>query len=1044
VKRFTAKIGDLKEDFIKENKFIDSCFTGESLPFLFVSDGERIFPVLPRRYSAILIDDWAKVFNRIYGKLSEKKRHYSLRVGARLHQYIEKRIRTKGLFQFISAIKPENSIHEAIFSSAIISKNKLLLLYVVDPCDLIKEKFDLAYISSELNVALKLLSSHPVTLALHLDRKTIVFEESPDGQHLEPEILIVTPQISTGYTSLVVPKELPGTVIFMPHFLGIIDELDDVDQLAAFIEYLASHANRLLPISSLLDVFGSFKDSYGVLIGGAIEPVSILVDPHWGSNIRYESLAKFWKIYPEVNFFDEPRSWSVTQVTPTSTRLIARGHFGSAIYVKLDEMNVFLTGPFNAMSYDQGIVADFLMQVTEDLLSRFKYVILDHKFFETYHRLHVNYFPEELVSNNEKFKHLLYLKTDGKMWRLDIGFVTKGVPAIRIVFNVDVVRQGFMKVIDSSLEIDLLLDILSKIDTLMPEPKLESLRSKLIATKSGKARFKMFDYQKKACFPEFIQGCEPSPGHFKLAKKRIANLASDLRITPGQYGISEAKKIIDALRDSVIHEINSEVAKYEFTKSIPCLLTCTDALTHKYETNRARVEFSVEHEVDYDRTHVSANEQTEYLRAHKNSRYLIEKFVQLQPIGKKTLEREDFQYLTALIDWLQVFYQASDNIHYQIIAPDRVTINDDYLVDVHYTSDIQTKQKIFAVENSRLDLGLVGNPADRVDSPSPIEDFLAALDRAFKVDLGFSLRTMVNVLQILSYWANYEKVEENSFYSATSEELKKVCVENIIDVVPEEIEPILSFLTLRSRDVIRILGQKEPCKDLPVWEHRKRYARYTLRPLLLVGKKYFWGPYSTMKTGVIWSGSASSGSLPIDLQSTNIQKTVDSEKKLIEDALVSKAFEIVCRHTKYVRKNLYLHKVNDSHPTNLGDYDVLAYMLSCNSIVNIECKDILPPYCLKDAKRLKGKIFGRDDNDRGFFEKIIPRRSYLLGNLASISANLNWPINTINPPEVVDVFLSRRLYWWTSFPPKHFETKFLRVDQLSSYLSELEGSNMRK
>ena len=119
-------------------------------------------------------------------------------------------------------------------------------------------------------------------------------------------------------------------------------------------------------------------------------------------------------------------------------------------------------------------------------------------------------------------------------------------------------------------------------------------------------------------------------------------------------------------------------------------------------------------------------------------------------------------------------------------------------------------------------------------------------------------------------------------------------------------------------------------------------------------------------------------------------------------------------------------------------------MLSCNSIVNIECKDILPPYCLKDAKRLKGKIFGRDDNDRGFFEKIIPRRSYLLGNLASISANLNWPINTINPPEVVDVFLSRRLYWWTSFPPKHFETKFLRVDQLSSYLGELEGSNMRR
>jgi hypothetical protein len=1044
IKRFTAKIGCPKKDFIKGNNFVDSYFTGKSLPFLFLSEGRRIFPVLPRRYSAILIDDWEKVFNHICRKLEEKEVHYSLRIGAPLHQYIEKRIRTKGLFQFVSAITPENFPHEAMFSSAIISRNKLLLLYVVDPCDLTKEKFDLACISSKLNAALKLISSQPVTLALHLDRKTVVFEESSNGKHLKPEILIVIPQVSTRYISIAVPKELPCTVVFMPHFLGIIDELDDVDQLAAFIEYSATHANHLLPISSLLDIFGSFKDSYGVLVGGAIEPDSIHLDPHWGSNMRYESLAKFWKIYPEVNFFDEPRSWNVTQETPTRTRLIARGYFGSAIYVRLDQMNVFLTGPFDVISYDQGLVADFLMQVTEDLLSRFKYVILAHKFFETYYRLHVNYFPEELASDNEKFKHLLHLKTDGKIWCLDIGFIRKGIPAIRIVFNVDAVRQGFMNAIDSSLEIDLLLDILSKLDALIPESKLESLRSELIATKTAKPRFKMFDYQKKACFPEFIQGCEPCLGHFKLAKKRIANLASNLRIVPGQYKISEAKKTIDALRDSVIYEINSEVAKYDFTKSIPCLLTCTDALTHKYETSRARVAFSVEHEVDYDRTQVSAKEHTEYLRTHKNCRYLIEKFVQLQPIGKQILEREDFQYLAALIDWLQVFYQASDNIHYQIITPVRVTINDDYLVDIHYNSDIDKKQKIFAEENSRLDLRLIGNPADRVDSPRSIEDFLAALDRAFKVDLGFGLRTMVNVLQVLSYWAAYGKVEENSYYSATREEIKRVCVENIIDVEPEEIEPILNFLTLSSHDVIHVLGQKEPCTDLPVWEHRKRYARYTLRPLLLVREKYFWGPYSTMKTGVVWSGSASSGSLPIDLQSSNIQKVVESEKKLIEDALVSKAFEIVSRQTKYVRKKLYLHKVNDSYPTNLGDYDVLAYMPSYNYIINLECKDILPPYCLKDAKRLKEKIFGMNNKDRGFFEKIIPRRLYLLGNLIPIAADLKWPINTINPPKIIDVFLSRMLYWWTRFPPKHTETIFLRVDQLSSYLSELEGSNMRK
>ncbi|MCJ7760802.1 hypothetical protein MUP59_06640 [Candidatus Bathyarchaeota archaeon] len=83
----------------------------------------------------------------------------------------------------------------------------------------------------------------------------------------------------------------------------------------------------------------------------------------------------------------------------------------------------------------------------------------------------------------------------------------------------------------------------------------------------------------------------------------------------------------------------------------------------------------------------------------------------------------------------------------------------------------------------------------------------------------------------------------------------------------------------------------------------------------------------------------------------------------------------------------YLHKLNSLHPVDLGDYDVLAYCGDVNVVLNIECKDILPAYCLKDVRRLREKIFG-SFTDGGYFEKINRRESYLSNNLKHIANDL--------------------------------------------------------
>ena len=61
-------------------------------------------------------------------------------------------------------------------------------------------------------------------------------------------------------------------------------------------------------MSDLADLFGSFRDSHGQIIDGAIVPNMIMLDPHWGANWRYTQLREYWGEAPS-NFPDDVSAW---------------------------------------------------------------------------------------------------------------------------------------------------------------------------------------------------------------------------------------------------------------------------------------------------------------------------------------------------------------------------------------------------------------------------------------------------------------------------------------------------------------------------------------------------------------------------------------------------------------------------------------------------------------------------------------------------------------------------------------------------------------
>ncbi len=1037
--RLTCRVGSLNKNDLHHDKFVALVFEGSLLPYYFLKMDDQLVPILPRRFSSVLLEEWAKIFNRHEKELNDED-SYLKHLAAQIYNFLKKRLRSDSLFPFVSAVAEDEKPHEIVFSTSFISKDRLILIYAPAPFSSGKELSKrLSVAAPKLKEALDLISSSPVTLGLRAHGQMVKYDPDSSGETLKPELFIVLPQTSTKMQSIPLSEKLPGRIVFLDQFLGVFDEIDGVGEITEFIEFLEEIEPKLSRAPfGLLDKYGSFKDSAGVLVRGARDPDMIMLCPHWGSNKRYETLSEFWKQYPEGGFFDHPRSWRIEPISGKNIRLVARGYFGNAIYCKLGDSRIFTTAPFEKMSYHQGLVSNLLMEALEDNLRRNEPLVGSLRVFGDYNQLQVNFFPWSLVEENDDFEHLKHLDPSGDIWKSDAGWVKAGVPGVRVVFDEKKVGDALEKSKDSSVEIELLNEVLSKLNRFTPDPKFNDVKKGLEKLKSNKPRFKMFREQKKVSFPEFISPYLPSFHELKKAAKVVAQLSKDSELVPGEYKPKEAKEKLNILRIELIKLIESEISKYSFQKATPYLIERIDALTHDYERKISQIKYSLEHDVDYQREERYADKHSKFVKFHKAYRYLIEKFVQIKPSGKKSLNKDAFRHLVALADKLLEIYGTSDSIHYGIYQAG-IRIDDDFVTEVKYAVDLQTMERTYGEEDAKIRLGVIGNEKDRVDSPQEVEEFLNKLDKAFLSDLSFSIRSMVNVLRVLSQWSGYAKdVKESTWYAATEKQISGVCLKSIKGIKKSEIPLILDFLTLKSEDVNKLVGQRRAEPDIPIWEYRKRYSRYNLRPLVQIKGKYLWGPHSTRRSSIVWSQTPSTGQLPYDM-GDSIQNVVEEEKKLVEKALEDKTEKVVKRSTQLVEKNVFLYKRDKagSYPSDLGDYDILAYYPQKNIVINIEDKDLLPPFSLKDTKRLRERVFGRAGVNDGYLGKVERRAIYLEKNMKKIAKLLDWKIDQSSFPKVVSLFVSRLIYWWTKFPPRKTKVKFLRIDMLDEFIKSL-------
>lgn len=1041
---YFIELGSVKEEDISGSDFGNKIFEGSLLPTYFIRNGNKYYPILARRFSNILIEKWSKIFSQYNTQIKKDKFSYKDILSIQVSNFLQVRFRKQDFYPIVSALYDDKKPHELIFSGYIIVEDKLVLFYIAKPYST-KEEIgrELNELEPKLKEAIDLISKEPATLALHLERKNVIYKPVAGNKKLKPQIFVILPQVTLEGFPIAVSKDFPGRIIFLDEFLGVMDEIESPKELSEFIDYLETIETRItIPLITFLDQYGSFKDSSGVLIRGANEPTDIMIDPFWGTDSRYKSLRSFWEIYPEINFMGHPKSWKIKQETPTRTRLSARSYLGCALYFKVQNTNIFLTSPLDCQSYEQGSMSNLLMECLEDYMARLIEIISDHCFFKSFNELEIIIFPDKLLSE-EQFKHIRHLNPIDGYWKSDTGYPKPSCPGIRLVYNQENLLKAFQDSINNDIEIELLIEIIARLNNFCSDSNYKNYIEELKKQKGKKPRFKTIYQSKKVAFPEFISAEIPTIHDHKISRKIEAQIALTMGIKPGRYRLDKAKKIMNDLRRELVIYINKEISQYSYQENIKYLITRIDSLIDKFVLEEIVLKESIKHEVDFIREEHYSKSHADFTNLHKNYRYLLEKFVQLKPNGKKLLDGKSFRYLVAFVDKIREIYEASDIINYEIY-PVGLEIDGDFIIQVKSKVDLEEMQRQYGNGQAKIDLGLIGNESDRVNSSIPIKQYLNDLDLAFKKDFGFCLKNMVNLLQIMSLWPEYSKnISEASYYYATIEEITDVAVKAIKGYDSSETEKILDFLTLKSEEMLTIIGSTKLAEDLPVWEHQKRPYRYLIRPLLFINGKYYWGPHSVNRSGKIWAIVPTNGTLPTNLAAPNINNLLRANQVVIEKNIEDKVLEIIKRYTSWADKVNY---TRNTHPQSLGDYDVLAYIPEINILLNIECKDILGAFCLKDAKRIRDKIFrleyekGRKVKNPGNLLKVENREEYLKKNIDIFRERLKWPIK--DNAKIISIYATRMDYWWTKFPPRSTTVEFMRVDFIGNYIKELTKQNV--
>lgn len=1012
-----GKVGGYKAPLTWES-FGNAAFTGDAVPFLGVNVAGTWYPMAVRSAPGTVVDHWAK----------KNTSDVSPQVHRRLGQFVFERFGGT-LPGPVMLVLGGEICRELPISSVTSAPTGVYLICACHHAQLDEQSVAagrvLAKARQAKNIRFKIVGGPEVLLS-----KDGVSGPSADELHI-----ILAPTLaatSAGFLNL--PDE-PLRLLPLADLITIFDSLKSLEDLHRYWAFCDGQRSALNPFSrGPADLFASFKDTDEVLVDGAVEPSMISLDPTWGTSWRFKVLAEFWSRAPRV-FPGGTSSWRLSEGTEGVIEMSSRGRKVIAYSTLVGDCTVqALLEIKDDLDLEDGRMIDLFIQILADSSFRCRGLLAAAPLFQLDHVLFVC----------ERSASSTIIEDDGA----DSGTAKNAGPVVtaaegsfgraavvHLDVDVRVVLAGLTDATDGSFEVQCLAETIRKSHDALGMALPEGLDEAVVSTAGELARYTLRIANRRVDVPDHPSVVIPRMSDYKLARKQLAEVIRDLGLAPGRYALSEAKEKIDLASAQFRLHIERRLAQFDRLQLIRACIEQHDALlaTERGRIERARQ--SLSHEVDYDRVDAVEEARKQYGTLARHYRYLLEKAVSSQATGPGEVTPDVLRELVGKVDWLMTLAGASDVLHNGVDVAG-VAINDSFIPEVFYSDGSNDREIRFAREYAKTRLGLGENRKDVVEGESEALLESADFNNAFEADLGFNLSDLFTSLCVLAQAQHRGLAKELSLsYGASPDILAGKLASEIKDLGQEKAERIVAFLTLSEMGLLRLAGRDTQEEEVPYWEHSKRIHRYAIRPLVQVGDELRWGAESASRCMFNWMSSVRDGYLPADCSWPNIELVVRQVKASIERRLEFRSEEIFRRHTPFVARGIdFYRKFRTEGFEDVGDFDVLAYWPDHDLLVAVECKYNQPFYTMKDGRRLRDKIFGHKEDNKGQIGKVLRRGAFLEQHRTRMLELLGWPKPVNAAERYVELYVSRDIYYWMVHPPYPVPTHFVRVSTLDSWL----------
>lgn len=1007
------------------SEFSDAVMSGEVVPWLGANVGEIFLPISLRNAPATVIDFW-----------SDRRKVDSGAASVRFTSFIGQRVQPRSFLAGPLQVINRRGSAARVLAAVLPGDDKHYLVVLSDADELrhidmavaemkrkVRESPDWAFIRRGSRDGLQLRSRNGGT---------------PSADSLE--VIVVVGTVTTRMVSMSVPQRRDCHTVSIVDAVTIFDAMKDLDELTRFWKYRTGLRRLVGGIPDVVDLFGSFRDNHGQIVAGAIVPNMIMLDPHGGENWRFKQLVEHWE-GASANFPDDKSAWN-TKDSPGRTtlrRVTARNAprlawssqlANSTVHVVLD---VDLVG---LESQDGKILETFVHCAADCIAEREDelYAIATLP----YSRIVIECVAQAdaLVSSAEEQVEAAASREIVLSWRV-IEDQPPDQVRLRCVVNLSRVFARLQVVEDASFKVECAAALMDVLLTHTHGRLLtESERQALAKTANRPPRFVMRSHQRTVDVPDFGKPDTPAPEAYTVARRKLAEVLMAQAVKPGRYELGEAKKLINAARATYRELVHERLRSFDRESLLRYCVTQLDTASAQYDSQVMRHQHSLAHDVDYDREESQAEAHDQFTRDSRNLRYAVEAGLFLtQPQPAEARLAEILEVL-GMIDWLLVLYGASDVLHNEIEVGG-LDVDDQYVPEVFFSNAREAQQAEFSREMAALKLGAGVNTVDKLEEPFEDEKFIESLDTAFLINLGVTHRDLLKVFSTLQNWVSIGAGAALAFsYEALPSDIARAAVGSHADLAESAALKAIDFLVLKGDGIRRLVGITAEADDVPVWEHNKRVNRFTIKPLLaLATGKILWGASSVNRARRIWMGAISSGYLPADFPWKNVRAVVDKAKQKLEKGLEKTAHAVCARTTPYAEKNLdFMDRFPKQGFADVGDFDLLAYWPEGNRWLLGECKYNQPPFCVKDSRRLRDRVFG-GGSEIGQFVKIERRRKFFVENVELMRQLLGWPEPTTPEPAITEVYICKDLHWWLRFPSYDVPTKFTQVDTFDAWLS---------